>query len=405
MFPRAAVCVTAGAPEGKRGAGRARAAANQMWEVAVSRETKFGLLVGLAFICLFGVILSGRARLSVQEHAAMPVGESQDHATKFKAINSNVDPFGKNGPEDGAAPGYAMVANAKGVALPPAEEPLPAPDRLSPAEAATPKAPERGTVAFMPVRVETPTGPEQPDRTASLELPPDGGAVTPAGPAAPPAPASDVGRRVYVVKQGDTLSKVARQFFGKDGDRLTTKIYEANKGTMKDPHRLVVGQKLVIPGVPAEPAKTDAPKADSPRTDPPKKGLPLEPVGDAVYAKAAQPPLVIPTSYRKDAPAPAKLPAAGMVRDVTFQDLDRMYGSSSDLVEQPAKPAAMYTIQAGDTFNKIAEKLYGDRNKYGRLLFLKNQHLVSDPSKLKIGQRIALLDGMNAPGETAVALR
>jgi len=338
----------------------------------------------------------------------MPVGESQDHAAKFKALNSNVDPFGKNGAPEGAPPESAMVAGARSVGPPPAEEAMPAPDRLSPAEAPAPKAPERGTVVFMPVHVETPTGVEQPDRTAPLELPPDPGTVAPGGPAAPAAPASDANRRIYVVKQGDTLTKVARQFFGKDGDRLTTKIYEANKATLKDPNRLIVGAKLVIPGVPAEAPKADAPKTEAPRTDPPKKGPPLEPVGDTFYAKAGkagQPPLVIPTSYRKDAPAPARLPPAGTVRDVTFQDLERDYGPSPDLVEQPAKPAATYTIQAGDTFYRIAENLYGDGNKYGRLLALKNQHLVSDPSKLKIGQRIVLLDGVNAASDTVVALR
>jgi nucleoid-associated protein YgaU len=375
-----------------------------MWEHAVRRETKFGLLVGLIFICLFGVILSGRARSSVQEHAAMPVGQSQDHVTKFKAINSNVDPFVKNAAPEGAPPESAIVADARDVAKPPAEEPMPAPQGLSPAEAAAPKATERGTVAFMPVRVETPSGAEHQDHGAApLELPPDHVAAAPGTPVT-----ADANRRVYVVKQGDTLVKVARQFFGKDGDRLASKIYEANKTAVKDPNRLAVGQTLVIPGVPADAPKTDAPKADTPRTDQPKKGLPAEPVSDAVYAKAdkaAQPPLVIPTSYRKDAPgAPARLPAVAAVRDVTVQDLDRMYGASSDIVEMPSKPPATYTAQAGDTFYKIAEKKYGDGNKYGRLLFLKNQHLVSDPSKLKIGQRIVLLDGVNA-SDTAVALR
>jgi hypothetical protein len=101
-----------------------------MQERAVTRETKFGLLVGLVFICLFGVILSGRANSSVQEHAAMPVGQSQDHVTKFKAITSNVDPFVKNASTEGAAPESPLVADARDVAAPPAEEALPAPGRL-----------------------------------------------------------------------------------------------------------------------------------------------------------------------------------------------------------------------------------------------------------------------------------
>jgi nucleoid-associated protein YgaU len=91
---------------------------------------------------------------------------------------------------------------------------------------------------------------------------------------------------------------------------------------------------------------------------------------------------------------------------VTLQDLERRYGTRSDLVEQPVKPVGMYTVQSGDTFYQIASKLYGDGPKYSRLLALKNQHLVSDPSKLKIGQRIVLLDGVNATvPDSAVASR
>ena len=60
------------------------------------------------------------------------------------------------------------------------------------------------------IKVETPTAGEYPDRVARLELPAERGPATDA----PVAPAPDANRRVYVVKQGDTLSKVARQFFG-----------------------------------------------------------------------------------------------------------------------------------------------------------------------------------------------
>jgi len=362
----------------------------------VTRETKLGLLIGLAFIVLFGVILSGRLA-AVSEHATMPVGQSQDHLTKYKAIHTNVDPFGRSDSPASPAPPVGdsrLVADARDAVAPPAEEAMPAPQHLVPAETPAPQPADRGLVAFAPVMVETPTrGGPQDLQPAPLELP----APRPAADAPAPQPA-DASCKVYVVKPGDTLTKISRHFYGKDGERLTGKIYEANKATLKDPHRLVIGQKLVIPGVPAEAPPTDAPKTDTPRTDPPRRDAPSDTIRDTAYAdarQAGQPPLRIPAS-RKDA----------TVRDVTVGDLERMYGAQSDLVEQPVKPAATYTVQLGDTFYRIASKLYGDGPKYGRLLALKNQHLVSDPSKLRIGQRIVLLDGVNATvPDSAVASR
>ena len=49
----------------------------------------------------------------------------------------------------------------------------------------------------------------------------------------------------YTVKSGDTLSKIAKQYYGEAGKYM--KIFEANKGTLKDPDKIQVGQELVIP--------------------------------------------------------------------------------------------------------------------------------------------------------------
>ena len=406
----------------------------------MTRETKLGLLIGLAFIVLFGVILSSRLA-AVSEHATMPVGQSRDHLTKYKAIHANVDPFARNdSPASPAPPGgdSRLVADARDAVAPPAEEAMPAPEHLVPAETPPLQPADRGLVAFAPVVVETPTRGEQPAQQdggpAPLELPADRPAAdTPAPQACPPRGGpTDPTRKIYVVKPGDTLTKISRYFYGKDGERLTGKIYEANKATLKDPHRLVVGQKLVIPrlGGPEAP-RTDAPKTDTPRTDPPRRDAPSDTIRDTAYADGRPgdaPPLRIPSSRSA---APAGAPGAdgredrgtlfrdavnAPVRDVTLQDLEREYGARlaraapwqarSDLVEQPVKPVGTYTVQSGDTFYRIASKLYGDGPKYSRLLALKNQHLVSDPSKLKVGQRIVLLDGVNATvPDSAVASR
>ena len=51
--------------------------------------------------------------------------------------------------------------------------------------------------------------------------------------------------KVYEVVAGDTLSKIAKKFYG-DANKYM-KIFEANKDQLKDPNKINVGQKLNIP--------------------------------------------------------------------------------------------------------------------------------------------------------------
>ena len=316
----------------------------------VGRETKFGLLVGLVFIVLFGVILSGRAGLSMSDHAVLPTGESTKYRTTAEALSRNVDPFlaqtplvvGGTGSSAVAQAASAAVVQDTAAAAPAAvEEPLPAPATLAVSPEAT-KPDDVGTVAFGPAVVETPMTASQAD-APTAESPPVETA------AAPP---------VYTVRAGDTLVAIARKHYGNDGERLWKNIYEANRQVLRDPNRLAAGQTLVIPQV--------APPAASTAT--------------AALAAATEP----------------------STRDVTAADLARMLGTQSDLVEQPARAPALYTVQPGDTFYGISKKLYGD-GRYARLLHLKNRHLVPEASKLRVGQQIVLLDGVN--NDTTVALR
>ena len=49
----------------------------------------------------------------------------------------------------------------------------------------------------------------------------------------------------YIVKGGDTLSKIAEQFLG-NGAKWE-KVYEANRDSVKNPNYIYIGQKLNIP--------------------------------------------------------------------------------------------------------------------------------------------------------------
>ena len=51
--------------------------------------------------------------------------------------------------------------------------------------------------------------------------------------------------KVHEVVSGDTLSKIAKHYYGDAGKYM--KIFEANKDQLKDPDKINVGQKLQIP--------------------------------------------------------------------------------------------------------------------------------------------------------------
>jgi nucleoid-associated protein YgaU len=51
--------------------------------------------------------------------------------------------------------------------------------------------------------------------------------------------------KIYEVVGGDTLSKIAKKFYG-DANKYM-KIFEANKDQLQDPDKIKVGQKLKIP--------------------------------------------------------------------------------------------------------------------------------------------------------------
>jgi nucleoid-associated protein YgaU len=51
--------------------------------------------------------------------------------------------------------------------------------------------------------------------------------------------------QIHVVQSGDTLSKIAQQYYGDPA--LYDKIFQANRDVLKDPNKIFPGQKLKIP--------------------------------------------------------------------------------------------------------------------------------------------------------------
>lgn len=59
------------------------------------------------------------------------------------------------------------------------------------------------------------------------------------------AAAPATGGKVYTVKEGDTLSKIAQREYGDAGE--WRRIFEANRNSIEDPDLIYPGQKLQIP--------------------------------------------------------------------------------------------------------------------------------------------------------------
>lgn len=81
------------------------------------------------------------------------------------------------------------------------------------------------------------------DVTCDLQV--DTSLPQPQAAAAAAAAAGGDGGRTYTVKSGDTLSKIAKEFYGNANEY--NKIFEANKDKLSSPDRINVGQTLTIP--------------------------------------------------------------------------------------------------------------------------------------------------------------
>lgn len=60
-----------------------------------------------------------------------------------------------------------------------------------------------------------------------------------------PPPRENPYQQTHVVQKGDTLSKIANDYYG--DARLYPKIFEANRDILSDPNKIKPGQKLRIP--------------------------------------------------------------------------------------------------------------------------------------------------------------
>lgn len=150
---------------------------------------------------------------------------------------------------------------------------------------------------------------------------------------------SSVEAGTHVVKKGDTLWGIVKQYYGVPTPSKIAEVYDANKDVMPSADTVVVGRKIQLPGIEAA-----------------KSGL----------------------------------------REVNHGE----YSQSRRALTRPKSPSSSqptfrwYQVAAGDRYVKIAERELGDGNRW-RELFEMNKEIFPDPSQIRSGVRIKLpLEGV-----------
>lgn len=152
--------------------------------------------------------------------------------------------------------------------------------------------------------------------------------------------------KIYVVQDGDNLSKIAQKFYGAVKGNKTInvmRIFEANRKLLKSPDNISVGQKLIIPLLKDE-------------------------------AKSVL--------------------DGGLFERV--KSIGRTHSSTATPTKTPAKPRAkpptakqtrQYIVQDGDSLWLIADKQLGDKERFREIIKL---NALEDEDYLTVGQRLII---------------
>jgi nucleoid-associated protein YgaU len=359
----------------------------------MTRETKIGLLVGLAFIIVIGILLSDhltsatepqQAQLAqvagnVRNGVAVPGGAQQQQAAPpitQVAAPANVIPQQTVPTKEELAPKQPPVEIVK-IGGPAATAPQPQPTNTQVAEAAKPQATPEPPITVVdatsptPVKVVDPStnplarvaeafkeqlvavGPDGLPQPARLEPQPTKPVIAAA--ALPP------GARQYKAGPGDSVSRLAAKFLGADTKTNRDAILACNPTLQKNPNIIVMGRTYVIPA---------APSASAAPADPAKaQAAPIiTPAVETVQAPVAP---IVPATPATPAPAP-----------VADADAD-------------TRGESFYVVKAGDSLTKIAVEQLGsaagvpaivDLNKET----LKGRDIIRPNMKLRMPAKLAM---------------
>lgn len=304
----------------------------------MTRETKIGLLVGLAFIIVIGVLLSDHLT-----SANNPKMSNQMAGIGGDAYTSLVTPGGANAnknvkitppvdvlPREQVPTPTEMIVRAPEVVIPQIDITAPPAAKRDPIEIVD-MGPSPSVNALPGVRIAD-------GSSADPVVAPPVVAVAPIRslPTVEIPAASRTEKRTHKAQAGDTVSKLAYKYYGKNTRSLRDLIVKVNPALQRSPDKIVVGQLYVIP-----PAPSAAPQ-------------------DTVAASTV---------------------SRTMMASATTQPTPRTRAAAVSL--------KTYTVKANDSIWRIATEQCHDINSAKQILAL-NKDVLKGSNKLQIGMKLKL---------------
>ena len=148
--------------------------------------------------------------------------------------------------------------------------------------------------------------------------------------------------KIYVVKEDDNLTAIAKKFYGPEqGNKISniTRIFQANRKLLKSIHEVYVGQKIIIPPLP---------------TSTPDKIKPADTLPRTIFEKVKS------------------IGRTHLLRD-----------------RQEAKQSGWYVVREGDNLWKIAAAQLGTGSRYGEISKL-NANILDDEDYVVAGMRLKM---------------
>jgi nucleoid-associated protein YgaU len=157
-----------------------------------------------------------------------------------------------------------------------------------------------------------------------------------------PEPSRPTLPRVYVVAADDSLSTIAKKFYGpEEGNKIKniTGIFQANRSSLKSPDEIYEGQKLIIPALSAS--------------------------------------------------DPGKSKPGGIFAGSIFEKVESIGKRHFSAPGSEKKPARQYVVQEGDSLWQIAAERLGDATRYTEIARL-NAASLDDKNRLIVGMRLKM---------------
>lgn len=360
----------------------------------MARETKVGLLAGLAFIICFAVILANRGANTPTGLASsiLPKGSLdlprlvQKNQGAVDQVANSRRPAGPVQPPAQPAPqpvayDHSPVQQPQltDTSIPTSGAQLPPPSNTRPALPAPENTLAQITQSIRPYDLPQPEDASLARALTSKpgnDYPLDAGSSVPANlgtvadpiPTIPPAqhrtlqdgnsspaPVSETpqGTR-YTVKPSDTLSSIAAAHYGTKSIKAVEMIFNANRDVLTDVNHVKSGMVLFVP---------DKPSAASEKQAAPQR---VEKVADRSDNKVEKP---APSAKPKAEPKAAQTQAAGPASD--------------------AKNFRWYQVKKDDRFASIAREQLGDAGRWQEVYEM-NKDKFPDPQRIREGVRIKL---------------